>query len=38
MVVTQGEPEGAARDFVHWLLDAEGQAIIERHGFVRRPD
>jgi phosphate transport system substrate-binding protein len=38
MVVTQGEPEGAARDFVHWLLDAEGQAIIERHGFVKRPD
>jgi len=38
MVVTQGEPEGAVRDFVHWLLDAEGQAVVERHGFVKRPD
>jgi phosphate transport system substrate-binding protein len=38
VVATMGEPEGAARDFLQWLLDAEGQAVIERYGFVRRPD
>ena len=38
VVVTRGEPQGAIRDLVHWLLDAEGQAVFERHGFVKRPD
>lgn len=38
VVATRGEPQDATRAFVQWLLDAEGQAIIERHGFVRRPD
>jgi phosphate transport system substrate-binding protein len=38
VVATRGEPQGATRDFVQWLLDAEGQAVVARHGFVRRPD
>jgi phosphate transport system substrate-binding protein len=38
VAATLGEPEGATRDFIQWLLDAEGQVTIERYGFVKRPE
>mgnify|MGYP006296791685 CR=1 FL=1 len=38
VVATRGEPEGATREFVQWLLDAEGQAILTRYGYVPRPE
>ncbi len=37
-VVTMSEPEGAAREFVQWLLAAPGQEILQAHGFVPIPE
>jgi phosphate transport system substrate-binding protein len=34
-VVSKNEPEGAARDFVRWLLDPDGQQAIAERGFGR---
>lgn len=36
-VVTPGEPEGAAREFVQWLLAAPGQQVLEAHGLIGAP-
>ncbi|MFH0966098.1 MAG: phosphate ABC transporter substrate-binding protein [Methanobacteriota archaeon] len=32
--LTSGEPSGAAKDFIDFLLSADGQKIIEENGFV----
>ncbi len=32
--VALSEPQGAARDFVQWALDPEGQSLVAQHGFV----
>ncbi|WP_300039784.1 substrate-binding domain-containing protein [Methanospirillum sp.] len=32
--VTNGEPTGVAKDFINFLLSAEGQKIVEQEGFV----
>lgn len=37
-VVTLGEPDGAARGFVQWLISDPGQAVLESHGLVPAPD
>ncbi len=34
-VVTLGEPEGAQRDFVEWLLGPGGQKVLQSHGFLK---
>ncbi|MDI9633638.1 MAG: phosphate ABC transporter substrate-binding protein [Methanolinea sp.] len=34
LLVTKGEPKGLARDFIQFLLSAEGQAILKKEGFV----
>lgn len=31
---TLGEPSGAVREFVEWILSDEGQKIVERNGYV----
>jgi phosphate transport system substrate-binding protein len=36
-VATLGEPDGAARAFVQWLLAPEGQALLAAHGFLPAP-
>ena len=33
-MVTAGEPQGAIADYLAWILSSEGQAIVERLGFV----
>ncbi|MGC9399378.1 MAG: substrate-binding domain-containing protein [Anaerolineae bacterium] len=33
-VVTLGEPQGAVRDFVQWLLSPQGQSIVATRGWV----
>ncbi len=33
-VLTLGEPRGAARPFIQWLLGPEGQAVLAAHGLV----
>jgi phosphate transport system substrate-binding protein len=33
-IYTAGEPEGIVRDYLDWILDAEGQAIVRELGFV----
>ncbi|MCD4739366.1 MAG: substrate-binding domain-containing protein [Anaerolineae bacterium] len=35
-LVMNGEPDGAARDFVQWVLGAEGQRIVTERGWVRK--
>lgn len=32
--ITNGEPSGAAKDFIAFLLSADGQKIVEKEGFV----
>lgn len=32
--ITNGEPTGAAKDFIDFLLSADGQKIVESNGFV----
>jgi len=36
-VVTPGEPEGAVREFVQWLLATPGQRVLEAYGYVGVP-
>jgi phosphate transport system substrate-binding protein len=33
-IYTVGEPQGAIRDYLDWILGPEGQAIVKRLGFV----
>ena len=36
---TVGKPEGAAADYIRWIVSEEGQAIVAREGFVTlKPD
>ncbi len=37
VLVTEGRPRGAARDFIEWVLSAEGQAIVARSAVPVRP-
>jgi phosphate transport system substrate-binding protein len=37
-VVTMTEPDGAARNFVQWLLAEPGQAALKAHGYVAAPE
>lgn len=37
-LVMNGEPDGAARDFVQWVLGAEGQRIVTEQGWVRKSE
>jgi phosphate transport system substrate-binding protein len=32
-VVTMAEPQGLEREFVQWLLGADGQKVLQAHGF-----
>ncbi len=32
--MTREEPEGAVKAFIDWVLSAEGQAIVEKNGFI----
>ena len=34
---TAGEPEGALRAYIEWILSPKGQAIVELTGYVPRP-
>lgn len=34
-IVTKGKASGKAKDFIDFLLSSEGQALIEKNGFVR---
>jgi phosphate transport system substrate-binding protein len=36
-MVTRGEPQGAARDFIDWALTSEGQALVGETGFFPLP-
>ena len=36
-MVTRGEPQGAARDFIDWARSAEGQALVTEAGFFPLP-
>lgn len=33
-IYTIGEPQGAVREYLNWILGAEGQAIVQELGFV----
>jgi phosphate transport system substrate-binding protein len=35
LVITDGEPEPAARRLIDLLLGPRGQALVERHGYLR---
>jgi phosphate transport system substrate-binding protein len=32
---TNGEPEGIVKDFIDFVLSAEGQILVEENGFIR---
>jgi phosphate transport system substrate-binding protein len=34
-MLTKGAPAGAAKEFIDFILSAEGQAIVEEEGFVK---
>jgi phosphate transport system substrate-binding protein len=36
-IYTAGEPEGAIRDYLRWIVGPEGQRIVEELGFVPLP-
>ena len=36
-VYTLGEPEGAVKDYVHWMMSEAGQRIVEATGYVPLP-
>jgi phosphate transport system substrate-binding protein len=33
-IYTVGEPEGAIREYLDWILGTEGQTIVQELGFV----
>ncbi len=35
LIVTNGKPAGAVKDFIEYLLSSEGQKIVEEAGYVR---
>ncbi|CAM4257525.1 phosphate ABC transporter substrate-binding protein [Gillisia hiemivivida] len=35
LIVTNGKPTGAVKDFIEYLLSSEGQIIVEEAGYVR---
>ncbi len=34
LLVTEGEPEGAARELIEFLLGPEGQRLVRKHGYL----
>ena len=34
LLVTEGEPKGAARELIEFLLEPEGQVLVRRHGYL----
>jgi len=36
-IYTLGEPEGAAKHYIAWILSAQGQKIVENEGYVPNP-
>jgi phosphate transport system substrate-binding protein len=32
---TNGEPDGIVKDFIDFVLSAEGQKLVEENGFIR---
>ena len=33
-IATKGEPTGVAKDFINFIMSAEGQAIVEEEGYI----
>lgn len=38
LIYTAGEPTGPLRDFVEWILSADGQAVVRELGYVPRDE
>jgi len=38
IIATKGQPAGLAKDFIDFILSAEGQAIVEDSGYIRVKD
>ncbi|MEM4202088.1 MAG: phosphate ABC transporter substrate-binding protein [Candidatus Hadarchaeum sp.] len=36
-MITKGQPEGLAKDFIDFVTSTSGQKIVEEHGFVKLP-
>ncbi len=34
LLVTKGQPSGAAADFINWIMSSEGQKIVEEENFI----
>ncbi|MGO5094544.1 substrate-binding domain-containing protein [Agathobaculum sp. LCP25S3_E8] len=37
-IATKGEPTGVAKDFINFILSADGQAIVEEEGYIKVND
>jgi phosphate transport system substrate-binding protein len=37
MVYTLGDPQGAVKDYIAWILSAAGQKVVEQSGYVPVP-
>lgn len=37
-IATKGEPTGVAKDFINFILSADGQAIVEEEGYIKIND
>ena len=37
-IATKGEPTGVAKDFINFIMSAEGQAIVEEEGYIKIDD
>lgn len=37
LLYTLGEPTGAVKDYIHWILTDAGQSVVERTGYVPLP-
>ena len=37
-IATKGEPTGVAKDFINFILSADGQAIVEEEGYIKEND
>ena len=37
-IATKGEPTGVAKDFINFIMSADGQAIVEEEGYIRVND
>ena len=37
-IATKGEPTGVAKDFINFIMSADGQAIVEEEGYIKVND